>query len=86
MLYLDKLFIILMKKLLYAAMLLLGVGIMAVSCKKDNSENYENAILGEWIRKRLGISGYITKQMLEHYGKTYVTFRKYEDGVYLLDF
>lgn len=48
MLYLDKLFIILMKKLLYAAMLLLGVGIMAVSCKKDNSENYENAILGEW--------------------------------------
>lgn len=47
-----------------------------------------NAILGEWIRKRLGepSGAYITKQMLENYGKTYVIFRKYEDGTYLLDF
>lgn len=47
-----------------------------------------NAILGEWIRKRIGApdGGYVTKQMLELYGKTYVTFRKYEDGAYLLDF
>lgn len=47
-----------------------------------------NALIGEWIRKRLNApsGGYITKQMLELYGKTYVTFRKYEDGTYLLDF
>lgn len=47
-----------------------------------------NAIIGEWIRKRIGTpsGGYITKQMLELYGKTYVTFRKYADGTYLLDF
>lgn len=47
-----------------------------------------NAILGEWIRKRIGApsGGYVTKQMLELYGKTYVTFRKYSDGIYLLDF
>ena len=47
-----------------------------------------NAILGEWIRKRLGepSGAYITKQMLENYGKTYVEFRKYADGTYLLDF
>lgn len=47
-----------------------------------------NAILGEWIRQRIGapLGGYVTKQMLELYGKTYVTFRKYENGVYLLDF
>ncbi|MBR0349525.1 MAG: NgoFVII family restriction endonuclease [Clostridia bacterium] len=47
-----------------------------------------NAILGEWIRKRIGapLGGYITKQMLELYGKTFVTFRKYEDDIYLLDF
>lgn len=47
-----------------------------------------NAILGEWIRKRIGVpdGGYITKQMLDLYGKTYVVFRKYADGVYLLDF
>ena len=47
-----------------------------------------NSILGEWIRKKIGVAsgGYVTKQMLELYGKTYVTFRKYEDGTYLLDF
>ena len=47
-----------------------------------------NAILGEWIRKRIGApsGGYVTKQMLELYGKTFVTFRKYKDGTYLLDF
>lgn len=47
-----------------------------------------NAILGEWIRKKLGApsGGYITKQMLELYGKTYVIFRKYSDNTYLLDF
>ena len=47
-----------------------------------------NAILGEWIRKKIGApsGGYVTKQMLELYGRTYVTFRKYADGTYLLDF
>lgn len=47
-----------------------------------------NAILGKWIRKKIGApsGGYVTKQMLEHYGKTFVTFRKYSDGTYLLDF
>lgn len=47
-----------------------------------------NAILGEWLRKRLGIKSgeFITKDMLEKYGKTSVVFRKYEDGTYLLDF
>ena len=47
-----------------------------------------NAILGEWIRKKIKApsGGYITKKMLENYGKTYVTFRKYENDVYLLDF
>ena len=47
-----------------------------------------NAILGEWIRKRLDepSGAYVTKQMLEIYGKTYVVFRKYSDGTYLLDF
>jgi HKD family nuclease len=47
-----------------------------------------NAIIGEWIRKKLKIpsGGFVTKEMLEHYGKTFVTFRKYADGTYLLDF
>ncbi len=47
-----------------------------------------NAIFGEWLRKRLGVKlgDFITKEMLENYGKTKVTFRKYDDGTYLLDF
>ena len=47
-----------------------------------------NSILGQWIRNEMKVpSGtFITKQMLENYGKTYVTFRKYADGTYLLDF
>ena len=47
-----------------------------------------NAILGKWIRHKLGVpSGtFVTKQMLESYGRTYVTFKKYADGTYSLDF
>ena len=47
-----------------------------------------NAIIGEWIRKRIGVpsGGFITRKMLDLYGRTYVTFRKYENGIYLLDF
>ena len=47
-----------------------------------------NAILGEWIRKRIDAppEGFVTKEMLDLYGRTYVVFRKYEDGIYLLDF
>lgn len=47
-----------------------------------------NALLGQFFRKKLNIpSGtFITKKMLEDYGKTYVIFKKYENDVYLLDF
>lgn len=36
-----------------------------------------NAIIGEWIRHKLGVPDgtYITKQMLEQYGKTKVLFK-----------
>ena len=47
-----------------------------------------NAILGEWIRKQIGIpsGGFIKKEMLENYGSTSIKFRKYKDGIYLMDF
>ena len=47
-----------------------------------------NSILGEWIRNQMKLpSGtFITREMLINYGKTSVTFRKYADGTYLLDF
>lgn len=47
-----------------------------------------NAFLGQFFRQKLGLpsGAFITKEMLEQYGKTYVVFRKYENGIYLLDF
>ena len=61
---------------------------MAQQNNKATHSVESNSILGEWIRKHIGApsGGYVTKQMLELYGKTYVTFRKYADGTYLLDF
>lgn len=47
-----------------------------------------NALLGEYIRTRMGVpSGeFITKQHLLDYGRTDVTFIKIEDETYLMDF
>lgn len=47
-----------------------------------------NAIIGEWIRKELGIPDgqYITKEMLDKAGGTRVLFRKYDDGIYTLEY
>jgi hypothetical protein len=47
-----------------------------------------NAIIGEWIRNRIGVPDgtYITRQMLEKYGSTVVVFKKYKDGIYTLDY
>lgn len=61
---------------------------MAQANNKALHSAESNAIIGEWIRNRLGVPAgeFITKEMLENYGKTYVTFRKYSDGTYLLDF
>ncbi len=57
-------------------------GNKALECAENN------AIIGLWLRRRLGIpsGAMITKQMLINYGRTDVTFRKYSDGTYLLDF
>lgn len=61
---------------------------MAQANNKALHSAESNSILGQWIRNEMKVpSGtFITKQMLENYGKTYVTFRKYADGTYLLDF
>ena len=47
-----------------------------------------NALLGQFFRKKLNIPNgtFITKEMLEKYGKTTVVFRKYPNDIYLLDF
>jgi cell division protease FtsH len=43
-------------------------------------------IEGKHVYELVKSGDFVTKQMLELYGKTYVTFRKYENGIYLLDF
>lgn len=47
-----------------------------------------NAIIGEWLRKILGIPDgtYITKEMLEQAGGTSVRFKKYSEDIYSLEF
>ena len=47
-----------------------------------------NAVLGEWIRRQLGVPDgvYITKEMLENAGGTKVLFKKYDDGIYTLEY
>lgn len=47
-----------------------------------------NAIIGEWIRKEIGVPDgqYITKEMLEQAGGTRVLFKKYDDGIYTLEY
>ena len=47
-----------------------------------------NSILGRWLRKQMGQPAgcFITLEMLQNYGKTAVTFKKYADGTYLLEF
>lgn len=61
---------------------------MAQANNKALQTAESNAILGEWLRQRLGLpsGSFIQKQMMENYGKTYVTFRKYADGTYLMDY
>lgn len=47
-----------------------------------------NAIIGKWIRDKIGAADgeFITKEMLEQYGATTVVFKKYENGIYVLEF
>lgn len=47
-----------------------------------------NAIIGEYLRKKLNLKSgeFITKQMMVDYGKTTITFMKYSDDVYLMKY
>ena len=47
-----------------------------------------NALLGQFFRQKLNVKDgtFITKEMLEKYGKTYVVFKKYPNDIYVLDF
>lgn len=47
-----------------------------------------NAILGKWIRDKIGAADgeFVTKEMLEQYGATRVVFKKYKNNIYVLEF
>lgn len=61
---------------------------MAQANNKALHSAESNSILGKWLRDKLHQKSgtFITLDMLKKYGKTSVTFRKYKDGTYLLDF
>lgn len=49
---------------------------------------HNNSLIGEYFRCRLGLpnSAFVTKQDLERYGRTYVTFLKIDDETFYMDF
>jgi hypothetical protein len=49
---------------------------------------HNNSLLGEYFRNRLGLANgaFISKDALEHYGRTNVTFYKVDDENYYMDF
>lgn len=61
---------------------------MAQDNNKAIQSAESNAILGKWIRDKLGVASgtFVTKEMLQNYGNTDVLFKKYSNGVYTLDF
>lgn len=64
---------------------------IAQSGEKGIHSAQNNAIIGEYLRERLGVPGgtFITKSMLENYGRTKVTFKKYfedDEYIYVLEF
>ncbi len=61
---------------------------LAQSGNKGIHSAENNAILGQWLRAKLDIpSGtFITKEMLEAYGSTKVTFKKYDNDIYILEY
>ncbi len=49
---------------------------------------HNNALLGEYFRNRMGLSNgeFISRQLMERYGRTDVTFYKFDDENYYMDF
>ena len=47
-----------------------------------------NSLIGEYFRRRVGVANgaYVTRQELENYGRTAVTFYKLDDEQYFMDF
>lgn len=49
---------------------------------------HNNSLLGEYLRKRIGVGSgeYVTREHLERYGRTDVTFIKIDNETYLMNF
>ena len=67
-------------------------GIFYMRMAQDNNKALHtaesNAILGKWLRKRLNVpeGSPVTFEDFRRYGKTAVTFYKYSDDVFVMDF
>ena len=67
-------------------------GIFYMRMAQDNNKALHtaesNAILGKWVRKRLNVpeGSPVTLEDFKRYGKTTVTFYKYADDVFIMDF
>lgn len=61
---------------------------MAQSDNKSIQTAASNALLGQWLREKLGLqSGSIVElKDFQRYGRTDVTFIKYADDVFIMEF
>lgn len=61
---------------------------MAQANNKGIHTAESNALLGKWLRKKLGAAdgAFVTEDDFKRYGKTSVTFYKYADDVFIMDF
>jgi len=55
---------------------------------KGLETTYNNSEIGEYLRARLNLNSgeYVTRQHLNAYGRTDVTFTKIDDETYFMDF
>ena len=68
-----------------------GLSFIAVTAQDGDKAIHTpdgNHILGEYFRRRLGVTlgSFVTRQHLERYGRTDVEFRRLDDETFLMDF
>ena len=61
---------------------------LAQSDNKGIQSAESNAIIGKWLRDKIGVSDgtFITKEMLDAYGTSRVVFKKYDNDIYILEY
>ena len=69
-----------MKKFVYVALILLGAGLLFISCQKESADKYETAIIGKWRRTLSEEYKNGIIQSRDTYGRDHYKYEWYIDG------